>query len=963
NQNAGSDTGLWEAEIDTSLLSLNGSYVVEARAFDLVGNQAEVVSDTFIYDRQAPVIESITAAPGDQSITLDDQSVTSKGLSDVTVEFSDNVSGLNLDVSATGNSEVTLYFVDSSGVTERLPVSETIVGDDTIAIDVKQLPQFNPPVPINGDGDHALRVEAGDNAGNVVGDTINFTVDVEEPQFEEILVNGDPDSSILGSDPVVLSEVDTLLVTLEDTSTNSQDSPKYNGLIDTTATFFTLESAGGDFQQITDTRIINNSSRNPVYEVDLGDSINTNSESFASPWTLTVSTSDLNDNDTDLQQDFNVDIVDPNITSLTAGSVDLFSSDTTVTERLGNITATLSDPSGINFDRSQTSIEITSQTNGDNLTQLIRDNGSDSLVLDLAAAEDTLPRDPADNDTWIVVTKVTDQVGQTIYDTSSFYLQVPIVAPNVTSLEFEEDFSGKSIRGTVDDPENTNKVMIFDEGDTIGSDQPLFDNISVNQTTGEFSVDATQLPDEGFWDVFAVAVNDNGDAGGTSSDTFYLDETPPSRVEIVSPGDGEVFTGDRAQVSVTVNDPITDDDVEARQVSLFLNGGRIKTVSRADTTVYDTDAKRWDFTIDLTTLKDGTYNVQARAADRHFNQTESLSEGISIEVARNNNRVINVSEPSRDTTTIGGNQVSVEFRTQDQNQVTLFVSEDKGAFQELRTKSQFRNISLDRSINTYQVKARGQDEFGNKTDFSKVKTFVRQGRPNLEITSPDDGTSLTGKSVDVTVEVRDNVANKTINDDEPQDEVILQKRVANDTWQVVNRVGPVTGSEGLEFQFTEVGVPLGTDTVAFRAKGFSSGQDETPYTGSITLIRTSIAGIKLDQSGPRSANADAIAAEEGFGVVAFGGQGPSSSNQNTDDPAFDPSNGENLKVVPPQNGSASMKVYTVNGDLVFETSGGQGMPITWNGRDNTGSMVNNGVYIVKVDSGGKIKSFPVMVVK
>ncbi|MFB6344882.1 MAG: T9SS type A sorting domain-containing protein, partial [bacterium] len=109
---------------------------------------------------------------------------------------------------------------------------------------------------------------------------------------------------------------------------------------------------------------------------------------------------------------------------------------------------------------------------------------------------------------------------------------------------------------------------------------------------------------------------------------------------------------------------------------------------------------------------------------------------------------------------------------------------------------------------------------------------------------------------------------------------------------------------------------------------------------------------------------DAMAADENFGITVFGDKGSSSSNTNSSDPAFDPSNGESLKIIPPVDSVATIKVYNMDQELIFETSSrAPGRPAEWDGSSFNTSIVNNGVYVVKVRSGSEVKTFPVVVLK
>lgn len=166
---------------------------------------------------------------------------------------------------------------------------------------------------------------------------------------------------------------------------------------------------------------------------------------------------------------------------------------------------------------------------------------------------------------------------------------------------------------------------------------------------------------------------------------------------------------------------------------------------------------------------------------------------------------------------------------------------------------------------------------------------------------------------------------------------------------------------GNQFTFDDLSVPVSADTIGLVARGFND-TGATNFSAPELFHRRDLAGINLEDRENMDL-ADALAADEDFGVVVFGNKG--GSNSNPSDPAFDPSSGESLKVIPPETGTVTMEVFDINQNMIFrDRTGVPGETLEWKGRGmDIGGYVNNGAYIVKVKSGTEEKTFPVMVVK
>jgi hypothetical protein len=226
------------------------------------------------------------------------------------------------------------------------------------------------------------------------------------------------------------------------------------------------------------------------------------------------------------------------------------------------------------------------------------------------------------------------------------------------------------------------------------------------------------------------------------------------------------------------------------------------------------------------------------------------------------------------------------------------------------------------------------------------------GSANIETVTFTD-TDLMNDMVDATVEA-DN-----------QDTVSLRLAINDEVSIPADQYEEIKSREpdqpgGSVFTFNDVNVSVSAETIGLVAKGYND-TGATGFSDKAIFTRREIAGIGLEGRN-NTELADALAADEGFGVVVFGQQG--GSNTNPSDPAFDPSSGETLKIIPPRGESATMKVFNLQQQQVFQTSTSvPGEPIEWNGEGLGVDVVNNGVYLVKVNSASEEKSFPVMVVK
>ncbi len=257
------------------------------------------------------------------------------------------------------------------------------------------------------------------------------------------------------------------------------------------------------------------------------------------------------------------------------------------------------------------------------------------------------------------------------------------------------------------------------------------------------------------------------------------------------------------------------------------------------------------------------------------------------------------------------------------------------------------------SSGTHTLQARATDLYGNQSVLSDTVQFA-YFPPSLVI--PTLSGQLTGDKLEVQAEATE------------QDEIELSLAEDDNTslppedFTVVNRKGPDIAG-GSTFTFEDVAVSLNAETIAVVARSFTGGE-ASGHSDKLYFHRDNLAGVQLaGRPGVDVSLSDALAAEENFGVVVFGDKGAGSSSSNPNEPRFDPSSGETLKIIPPQNSRAKIKVFTVRDRLVFEKNGPVGEEVEWDGSNRGGSLVNNDVYIVRVTSGSKTKSFPVVVAK
>jgi flagellar hook assembly protein FlgD len=66
-------------------------------------------------------------------------------------------------------------------------------------------------------------------------------------------------------------------------------------------------------------------------------------------------------------------------------------------------------------------------------------------------------------------------------------------------------------------------------------------------------------------------------------------------------------------------------------------------------------------------------------------------------------------------------------------------------------------------------------------------------------------------------------------------------------------------------------------------------------------------------------------------------------------------------------GSVDIKIYTLSGELVFETqetkSSAGGHEFEWTGHNNKGQVIRNGVYVCVIRAGGETAKFRIAVAK
>jgi PKD repeat protein len=116
-----------------------------------------------------------------------------------------------------------------------------------------------------------------------------------------------------------------------------------------------------------------------------------------------------------------------------------------------------------------------------------------------------------------------------------------------------------------------------------------------------------------------------------------------------------------------------------------------------------------------------------------------------------------------------------------------------------------------------------------------------------------------------------------------------------------------------------------------------------------------------------------FASEKNFGVMFISAAAGNWKSSYSQDPAFDPSSGQYVAVDNPNMTRAELSVFTRSGEKIIQKSvSGSQSRIKWTGRNFSRRIVQNGVYILRVEvttqtgSGRtvtKVKSFPIMVLK
>jgi thermitase len=227
------------------------------------------------------------------------------------------------------------------------------------------------------------------------------------------------------------------------------------------------------------------------------------------------------------------------------------------------------------------------------------------------------------------------------------------------------------------------------------------------------------------------------------------DTTPPLAI-ITSPSDGSVITGGAITVSVSATD-----NVGVTKVELYVNGSLHST---------DTSSP-YSFLWDSSQRPDGTYQFYAKAYDAAGNTAQSGS--ISLNLARPQTDitppVVSISSPS-DGSVITGGAITVSVSATDNVGVTKVELYVNGSLHSTDTSSPYSFLwdSSQRPDGTYQFYAKAYDAAGNTAQSGSITLSLARPQtdttpPVVSISSPSDGSVITGGAITVSVSATDNV--------------------------------------------------------------------------------------------------------------------------------------------------------------------------------------------------------------
>jgi len=227
------------------------------------------------------------------------------------------------------------------------------------------------------------------------------------------------------------------------------------------------------------------------------------------------------------------------------------------------------------------------------------------------------------------------------------------------------------------------------------------------------------------------------------------DTTPPLAI-ITSPSDGSVITGGVITVNVSATD-----NVGVTKVELYVNGSLHST---------DTSSP-YSFLWDSSQRPDGTYQFYAKAYDAAGNTAQSGSISLNLTRPQTDTTppVVSISSPP-DGSVITGGVITVNVSATDNVGVTKVELYVNGSLHSTDTSSPYSFLwdSSQRPDGTYQFYAKAYDAAGNTAQSGSISLNLTRPQtdttpPVVSISSPPDGSVITGGVITVNVSATDNV--------------------------------------------------------------------------------------------------------------------------------------------------------------------------------------------------------------
>jgi 5-hydroxyisourate hydrolase-like protein (transthyretin family) len=304
---------------------------------------------------------------------------------------------------------------------------------------------------------------------------------------------------------------------------------------------------------------------------------------------------------------------------------------------------------------------------------------------------------------------------------------VSLTAPADGSSTNDTTPALSGVGGTATGDSATVTVKVYDgtgTGGTLLQTRPA----TRNPSTGAYSVDATTLPD-GTYTAQAEQSDAASNSGTSSANTFTIDTSGPT-VSLLAPADGSstndttpalsgvASTGDSATVTVNV------------YAGTSADGAPLQTrpATRDDST--------GAYSVDATTLPDGTYTAQAEQSDAVSNKGTSTANTFTVDTAAPDTSI--VSGPSGTT-----NATSATFEFGSNESGAAFECKLDGAADWTRCQTTYDGLADQQ--HTLEVRAIDKAENVDASPASRTWTVDSSSdTQSVSGDAPSDGTVETG---------------------------------------------------------------------------------------------------------------------------------------------------------------------------------------------------------------------------